>query len=306
MVRAQGDQVCSRSETKAGRSACVVALGLAAKVDNDSLKRSITRWHAEKGETAAKATTSLCANEMEADADPGGSDEGFDEGRAQAQARGGRGEEGQGGTLKRRRLHDDQEDNDKEWEGGEEEDTLTLGPAESEVADGVPVRLRRHLMAECEAVSGGLSAPLPRPVSAATVLKRFCEHQERLCGHDEEEVAGLGMFAELVTKLFRGSLGAILLYPEEQGQLGAYLSRSGAQTEGGSELEHVYGSDHLLRLLVVLPVLMEPFPPPSAATGGRQRNQQEAQHKRFICHLAQLLAYLNEEATFAELLGSKP
>ena len=189
----------------------------------------------------------------------------------------------------------------------------------------------------------------------------------RLCGHDEEEVAELGLFAELVTKLFRGSLGAILLYPEEQAQLGAHLMRrSGAQTEGGSELEHVYGSDHLLRLLgnphapccpKCAPASTTPSSPVSSGAAGPHgalstfvgRNRRKAaeaargaaqafylssrrtprvsrrprpflsSHGFRFCsseavprrqgHGESLIAafrYLNEEATFAELLGSKP
>jgi hypothetical protein len=90
--------------------------------------------------------------------------------------------------------------------------------------------------------------------------------------------------------LFEGTLGTLLLYPLERPQFDA-LSPS-------SDLRVTYGAEHLLRLLALLPVLMEPA---MAKLTGSHHRASRAEHLRFMHMHSLLLAFLDDDDVYNDL-----
>ena len=69
----------------------------------------------------------------------------------------------------------------------------------------------------------------------------------------------------------------------------------------GTSVADLYGAEHLLRLLSVLPVLMEPTLA-SLANSNQQNRKSRLEHTRFMGVVAQLMAFLNQDDVYGELL----
>ena len=95
-----------------------------------------------------------------------------------------------------------------------------------------------------------------------------------------------------VAVLFEGTLGTLLLYPLERPQFEG-MSRS-------TDLRATYGAEHLLRLLALLPVLMEPA---MAKLTGSHHRASRAEDTRFMNMHRSLLSFLDEDDVYNDLFS---
>ena len=111
-----------------------------------------------------------------------------------------------------------------------------------------------RMVDEQEKVQEGALVPLPRSPSVHELLGAYLQHLS------EEQLSALGLGAQQVAALLRGTealfnvaLGRVLLYKEERTQLARLLEQQRVVRAPVPEPAHVYGAEHLARMLAWLP-----------------------------------------------------
>ena len=111
-----------------------------------------------------------------------------------------------------------------------------------------------RMVDEQEKVQEGALVPLPRTPSVHDLLGAYLQHLS------EEQLGALGLGAKQVAALLRGTealfnvtLGRVLLYKEERSQLARLLEQQRVVRAPVPEPAHVYGAEHLARMLAWLP-----------------------------------------------------
>lgn len=111
-----------------------------------------------------------------------------------------------------------------------------------------------RMVDEQEKVQEGQLVPLPRTPSVHDLLGAYLQHLS------EEQLGTLGLGAKQVAALLRGTevlfnvaLGRVLLYKEERTQLARLLEQQRVVRAPVPEPAHVYGAEHLARMLAWLP-----------------------------------------------------
>lgn len=125
------------------------------------------------------------------------------------------------------------------------------GPVDGAALFHLPSGLKRQLVDDWEAVTKeNRLVDLPREVTVHEIIEKWVESRE-----DPQEAA-LREVADGVHRYFNASLPNMLLYKFERPQYNAKFHGQGA-VNGDVVPSQVYGPEHLLRLLLKLPFMLE-------------------------------------------------
>ena len=110
----------------------------------------------------------------------------------------------------------------------------------------LPLPLRARLADDFEAITRRqMLVPLPSKINVHEVMKRFAADQRV---NSEETKDDLQEFCRGLIWYFKSCLPTILLYPHERLQFRNYIE---------SDPSYIYGADHLLRLMVKMPLILK-------------------------------------------------
>eukprot|EP00960_Hanusia_phi_P073439 768013-Hanusia_phi.AAC.10 len=160
-----------------------------------------------------------------------------------------------------------------------EDFTHTIETSKPVITLIIPHTLQVHLMKEAEQVHSEKLVPLPRSPSVKEILVSFVETNNDSSTSVEAEM--LKEMTDGLREYFDKALSMMLLYQQERMQY-----ENIRKTKGKIPASEIYGGEHLLRLLVKLPSLLE------------KANVPEVTAKNLHPRLVEFLRFMEKNANY--------